>query len=67
MISKGCLVKFVGGNNRVKPIDYDKVYLVTQDPYMKWLADSISVPKLVDIVVENEILTVKIEDVEKVE
>ena len=66
MISKGCLVRFVGGNNRVKPIDYDKVYLVTKDPYMRWLAH-VGDPKLVDIVVENEILTVKIEDVEKVE
>ena len=66
MISKGFVVRFVGENNRVKPIDYDKVYIVTKDPYMILLSH-IGDPKLVDIFVENEILTVELDFVEKVE
>ena len=66
MITKGCLVKFIGGNNRVKPIDYDKVYLVTKTPYKAWLSAS-DEPQVVDIVVENEIRTVVIQQVEKVQ
>ena len=66
MISKGCLVKFIGDNNRVRPIDYNKVYLVTKAPYKAWLSTS-DKPQVVDIVVENEILTVVVQQVEKVQ
>ena len=66
MISKGCLVKFIGDNNRVRPIDYNKVYLVTKAPYRTWLSTS-DEPQVVDIVVENEVLTVMIEDMEKIQ
>ena len=66
MITKGCLVKFIGDNNRVRPIDYNKVYLVTKAPYRTWLSTS-DEPQVVDIVVENEVLTVMIEDMEKVQ
>ena len=66
MITKGCLVKFIGDNNRVRPIDYNKVYLVTKAPYRTWLSTS-DEPQVVDIVVENEVLTVMIEDMEKIQ
>ena len=59
MITKGCLVKFIGDNNRVRPIDYNKVYLVTKAPYSAWLSTSDD-PQVVDIVVENEILTLSV-------
>ena len=66
MISKGCVVKYVGGNNRVKPIAYNKVYLVTKTPYKAWLSTS-DEPQVLDIFVKNEVLTVQCGDVEKVQ
>ena len=66
MITKGCLVKFIGDNNRIRPIDYNKVYLVTKAPYRTWLSTS-DEPQVVDIVVENEILTLSVCHVEEIQ
>ena len=66
MISKGSLVKFIGDNNRVRPIDYSKVYLVTKAPYSAWLSTNHD-PQVVDILVENEVLTLSVCHVEELQ
>ena len=66
MITKGSLVKYVGRNNRVKRVPYNKVYLVTKAPYKAWLSTS-DEPQVLDMFVENEVVTVQCGDVEKIQ
>ena len=69
MISKGSLVRFVGSNNRVRPIPCDTVFLTISDPYYRWLehVGEASWPTMVDILVESEKLTLFIGELEKIE